>query len=52
VDTDLNAPVFNNGYKEKIAHSIPLQRIATADDIANSIVSSPPTGLVTSAARC
>lgn len=38
VDTDLNASVFNNGHKEKIARSIPLQRIATADDIANSIV--------------
>ena len=38
VDTDLNSPVFNNGNKEKIARSIPLQRIATADDIANPIV--------------
>jgi 3-oxoacyl-[acyl-carrier protein] reductase len=38
VDTDLNASVFNNGHKEEIALSIPLQRIATADDVANPIV--------------
>ncbi len=38
VDTDLNAPVFNNGHKEEIALGIPLRRIATADDVATSIV--------------
>lgn len=38
VDTDLNASVFGDGHKAEIAQSIPLQRIATADDIANPIV--------------
>lgn len=38
VDTELNAPVFNNGHKEEIAQSIPLRRIASADDVASPIV--------------
>ena len=41
VDTELNDPVFGpgtNGYKRKVEQSIPLQRIATADDVANAIV--------------
>jgi 3-oxoacyl-[acyl-carrier protein] reductase len=38
VDTDLNASVFGDGHKAEIAQSIPLQRIATADDVANPIV--------------
>jgi 3-oxoacyl-[acyl-carrier protein] reductase len=41
VDTELNDPVFgvgSNGYKHEVARSIPLQRIATADDVASAIV--------------
>ncbi len=41
VDTELNDPVFGpgtNGYKHEVAQAIPLQRIATADDVANAIV--------------
>lgn len=41
VDTELNDPVFgpgNNGYKHEVEQAIPLQRIASADDVANAIV--------------
>lgn len=39
VDTELNDKVFDDrAYKEKVTAAIPLQRIATADDIARSIV--------------
>jgi len=39
VDTDLNEAVFGeDGFKEKLAEAIPLRRIATADDVALSIV--------------
>ena len=41
VDTELNYPVFGpgtNGYKRAVEQGIPLQRIATADDVANAIV--------------
>jgi len=39
VDTDLNEALFSdNGFKQKLAEEIPLRRIATADDIALSIV--------------
>ena len=39
VDTDLNEAVFSdNGFKQKLAEGIPLRRIATADDVALSIV--------------
>jgi 3-oxoacyl-[acyl-carrier protein] reductase len=41
VDTELNDPVFGpgtNGYKYEVEQSIPLRRIATADDVANAIV--------------
>jgi 3-oxoacyl-[acyl-carrier protein] reductase len=39
VDTELNEEVFGDEpYKEKIVEGIPLRRIATADDIALSIV--------------
>jgi 3-oxoacyl-[acyl-carrier protein] reductase len=41
VDTELNDPVFGpgtNGYKHEVEQAIPLQRIATADDVANAIV--------------
>jgi 3-oxoacyl-[acyl-carrier protein] reductase len=41
VDTELNDPVFGpgtNGYKQEVEQSIPLRRIATADDVANAIV--------------
>ena len=35
VDTDLNEAVFSNEkFKEKLTEAIPLQRIATADDVA------------------
>jgi 3-oxoacyl-[acyl-carrier protein] reductase len=38
VDTQLNDPVFTDGeYKQQVASAIPLQRIATADDVALSI---------------
>ncbi len=39
VDTEMNAPVFGaNGTRHEIAASIPLRRIATADDVALAIV--------------
>ncbi len=39
VDTEMNAEVFGqNGFKEEAAAAIPLRRIATADDVALSIV--------------
>ena len=41
VDTELNDPVFGpgtNGYKHEVEDSIPLRRIALADDVANAIV--------------
>lgn len=39
VDTEMNAPVFGaNGTRHEIAATIPLKRIATADDVALSIV--------------
>lgn len=38
VDTQLNDPVFTDGeYKQQVTTAIPLQRIATADDVAISI---------------
>ncbi len=39
VDTEMNAEVFGqNGFKQEAAAAIPLRRIATADDVALSIV--------------
>jgi len=39
VDTELNDPVFGDrSYKRTVAEAIPLRRIATADDVACSIV--------------
>ena len=39
VDTELNDPVFGDTvYKRTVADNIPLRRIATADDVACSIV--------------
>jgi len=41
VDTELNDPVFGpgtNGYKHEVEQTIPLRRIASADDVANAIV--------------
>lgn len=39
VDTDLNEAVFSNQrFKQDLTEAIPLQRIATADDVALSIV--------------
>jgi 3-oxoacyl-[acyl-carrier protein] reductase len=39
VDTQLNDPVFGDrDYKRKVADAIPLRRIATADDVALSVV--------------
>jgi 3-oxoacyl-[acyl-carrier protein] reductase len=39
VDTELNDPVFGDtAYKRTVADNIPLRRIATADDVACSIV--------------
>jgi len=41
VDTELNNPVFgpsNNGYRREVEQGIPLQRIASADDVASAIV--------------
>ncbi len=39
VDTEMNAEVFGrNGFKQEAAAAIPLQRIATADDVALAIV--------------
>ncbi|MEJ7712889.1 MAG: SDR family NAD(P)-dependent oxidoreductase [Pyrinomonadaceae bacterium] len=39
VDTELNDSVFNDhAYKQKVTDAVPLQRIATADDVALSIL--------------
>ena len=41
VDTELNDPVFGpgtNGYKYEVEQTIPLRRIAAAEDVANAIV--------------
>ena len=39
VDTEMNAEVFGrNGFRDEAASAIPLRRIATADDVALSIV--------------
>jgi len=39
VDTEMNDPVFrDNGYRRATEQNIPLGRIATADDVALSIV--------------
>jgi 3-oxoacyl-[acyl-carrier protein] reductase len=39
VDTELNDPVFgDNEYKQSVTDAIPLRRIATADDVALSII--------------
>ena len=39
VDTDMNNPVFTDAiYKRQVSEAIPLKRIATADDVALSIV--------------
>jgi 3-oxoacyl-[acyl-carrier protein] reductase len=39
VDTELNTGVFSDaGYKQQATNAIPLQRLATADDVALSIV--------------
>lgn len=38
VDTEMSTPAFGNGGKERIAATIPLKRIASAEDIAGPIV--------------
>jgi 3-oxoacyl-[acyl-carrier protein] reductase len=38
VDTDMSAPAFGDGEKARIASTIPLRRIPTADQIAGPIV--------------
>ena len=38
VDTDMSAPVYGGGEKERIARSIPLGRIPSAEEIAGPIV--------------
>jgi 3-oxoacyl-[acyl-carrier protein] reductase len=38
VETDMSRPAFEGGGRERIAASIPLRRIATADDVAGPIV--------------
>jgi 3-oxoacyl-[acyl-carrier protein] reductase len=38
VDTDMAAPAFGGGAKARIAHTIPLRRIPTAEQIAGPIV--------------
>lgn len=39
VDTELNTEVFSDsGYKQQVTQAIPLQRLATADDIALSVI--------------
>ena len=38
VDTEMSWPAFGDGGRERIANSIPLKRIATAEDIAGPIV--------------
>jgi 3-oxoacyl-[acyl-carrier protein] reductase len=38
IDTEMSAPALGGGGRERIADAIPLQRIATADDVAGPIV--------------
>jgi 3-oxoacyl-[acyl-carrier protein] reductase len=38
VDTEMSHPAFGEGHRERIQRSIPLQRIAGADDIAGPIL--------------
>jgi 3-oxoacyl-[acyl-carrier protein] reductase len=38
VDTEMSEPAFGGGAKERIASSIPLTRIATAEDVAGPIL--------------
>ena len=38
VDTEMAAPAYDGGERERIARSIPIGRIATADDVAAPIV--------------
>jgi 3-oxoacyl-[acyl-carrier protein] reductase len=38
VDTDMAAPVYGDGGRDRIATTIPLGRVATARDIAGPIV--------------
>jgi 3-oxoacyl-[acyl-carrier protein] reductase len=38
VDTDMSGPAFEGGGRERIAATIPLRRIATAEDVAGPIV--------------
>ncbi len=38
VDTEMSWPAFGEGGRERIANTIPLRRIATADDIAGPIL--------------
>lgn len=38
VDTDMSAPAYADGGRERIASEIPLRRIATAEDIAGPVV--------------
>jgi 3-oxoacyl-[acyl-carrier protein] reductase len=38
VDTEMSEPAFGEGGRERIAHSIPLRRIASAEDIAGPIL--------------
>lgn len=38
IDTEMSEPAFADGARDRIAGSIPLQRIATADDVAGPIV--------------
>lgn len=38
VDTEMSSPAFRAGNRDRISRSIPIQRIATAEDIAGPIV--------------
>jgi 3-oxoacyl-[acyl-carrier protein] reductase len=38
VDTDMSLPAFTSDNRRRIAQAIPLQRIATAEDVAGPIV--------------
>jgi len=38
VDTEMSWPAFSEGGRQRIEHTIPLQRIATADDVAGPIL--------------
>ena len=38
IDTEMSAPALGGGGRERLAGAIPLQRIATADDVAGPIV--------------